>query len=514
MHAPFTGTNASRGSVDWAMHHGEHWAIVGDNGAGKTTMALALRQEAAFLTGSVVHAEECGPTAIGIVSFEEQCKLFLRQQQEYETAVFAAGGRHPPAITAGQVVGGRLAAAVASGVPSTTTTLAAALGLDRLLGQPFVTLSSGEHRRLLIGEALSASPRVLILDEPFDGLDKRVRQEVQDVLEEAGQQTSMILITHRAEEIPSYVTHAAVLGGGSIRHQGTRTEMAPHLCKLDHCAQKQSGDGDTAATASHQPPTFTQRQLDLVADFRAGGLQVDGTTMGEATGDILLDMQDVAVTYGDREILPRIKWQVRAGEHWAVTGPNGCGKSTLVRLAYSDHPQRYSNDIRIMGNGKGAGQSIWQLRSRIGIVTPWLHLQHHGTPFSAFAVVCSGFFDSTGLWQVPTPRQVEVATKWVELFGLELLVDRPFPGLSQGQQRLILLARAVVKAPRLVLLDEPTHGLDAENRRRFLELVDLISERCSVVLVTHHLDEVGTSVTHHLELAEDGSIESQGPIRH
>lgn len=488
------------------MREQEHWALIGENGAGKTTMALALRGEAAILSGALHRADSCASDAVGLVSFEEQCRLFQKQKEDYDNLIFAAGGRHPPAITAVEAIGGRLAAATTS---RRTTAIVHALGLQTLLDQPYVSLSSGEHRRLLIAEALAAAPRVLILDEPFDGLDDGVRAEVNTVLEEACQRTSMILITHRAEEIPSYITHAAVLGNGAIQRQGARAEFDRHVLELDH---GRTGGITPVDQQPAYPSTFTEHQQGLVDEYRAGDLDV-ADDAGEEPGDQLLEMCNITVEYSGRRILPAVSWGVQKGENWAVTGPNGSGKSTLVRLAYSDHPQRYSNDIRIMGQGKGKGQSIWQLRSRIGIVTPWLHLQHHDTPFSAFAVVCSGFFDSTGLWQSPSPRQLDVAAKWVELLGLESLVSRPFSGLSQGQQRLVLLARAVVKSPRLLLLDEPTHGLDPENRRRFLDLVDLISERCSVVLVTHHLDEVGACVTHHLQLAQDGSIDYCGPVR-
>jgi ABC-type molybdenum transport system ATPase subunit/photorepair protein PhrA len=333
--------------------------------------------------------------------------------------------------------------------------LASALGLDRLIAQPFVSLSSGEHRRLLIGEALCAEPRVLVLDEPFDGLDRDTRTDVHAVLEEAGQRTTMVLITHREEEVPDYVTHVAVLGDGGVKKQGARADMQGALSEMRHTRQRppcQNGQPHAVIAAQehtctpegrrssiehshsatderrqpHTPATtqassrgsrtapsltdtldtLTPEQRELVVEFLNGGLSLDpnfatcgqisgnGATREQTSGDdhenssenVLLEMSNVTVSYDGRCILPGVSWRVRSGENWALTGPNGCGKSTLVRLAYSDHPQRYSNDVSIMGRRSGSGASIWQMRETVGIVTPWLHLQHHNSPFSAHAV--------------------------------------------------------------------------------------------------------------------------------
>lgn len=230
----------------------------------------------------------------------------------------------------------------------------------------------------------------------------------------------------------------------------------------------------------------------------------------------VVSVQRANVTYGDRKILNDVSWRVKNGENWAVTGPNGSGKSTLVSLLFGTNTQVYCNDVTVLGRrlgGLGVSDSIWEYRKPIGMVTPYLHLEMQNRPFSTWAVVCSGLFDSVGLWQTPSPEQTEDVISWLRFFCLEHLKTRPFTSLSQGEQRTALLARAMVKRPKLLLLDEPTHGLDAAQRGRFLDWVETIGSggSCSVVCVTHHRDELVPCITNELRLSSAGTVNSCGP---
>lgn len=349
-----------------------------------------------------------------------------------------------------------------------------------------------------------------------------MRATVGTVLEEAAKATQLILITHRVEEVLPMFTHAASLREGKLHRQGPTSELVPILSSMDHA--KGAGDhassvacGGTEGSAqsllpSTSPTAAFLRQYQQEAESRAKSLLHHEPA---ALPRSIIDVNRATVTYEGRDILKAVSWHVGAGENWAITGPNGSGKSTLVRLAYADHPQMYSNDVSVLGRRRGdPGVSIWDLRRHVGVVTPYLHLEHSDKAFSTFEVVLSGFFDSVGLWQKPSKNQAFEAAKWAHWLGIDQLMDRPFLGLSQGEQRLALLARAMVKRPKILLLDEPTHGLDTPNRRHFLSWVDAIglSGDCSVVCVTHHRDEMVSCISHELRLTQDGCVESSGLV--
>jgi molybdate transport system ATP-binding protein len=223
-------------------------------------------------------------------------------------------------------------------------------------------------------------------------------------------------------------------------------------------------------------------------------------------------MERVNVSYGGVRILQDIDWTVRLGEHWALMGPNGAGKTTLLSLILGDHPQAYANNISLFGKRRGQGESIWEVKRRIGWVAPELHL-YHPRGVSGLHVVCSGFHDSVGLYRACTPQQRQTARQWMQRLGIESCADVSFDKLSEGEQRLVLLARALVKYPLLLILDEPCQGLDAGNRTRVSQIVDAVGNQgeTSVIYVTHNPDELPRITSHVLELTR-GKIVRASPL--
>jgi len=210
----------------------------------------------------------------------------------------------------------------------------------------------------------------------------------------------------------------------------------------------------------------------------------------------------VTVSYGGKPVLKNLNWSMRAGEHWALCGPNGSGKTTVVNLIAGENPQVYASDIRLFGRRRGSGDSIHDIRRRLGFMSCEFHLRHTRR-LTAFEVVLSGFFDSVGLYRTADARQAESARGLMETLGIGGLTGRAFPRLSFGEQRMVLLARAVVKLPELLVLDEPCQGLDRVNRRRVIEMVDRICRLSAthIIYVTHHPDEIPACITHRLALA-------------
>jgi molybdate transport system ATP-binding protein len=349
------------------------------------------------------------------------------------------------------------------------------LGLETLLTKAVKVLSAGEMRKLLIGRALMKQPRLLILDEPFNGLDAASQQQLLEILDQLGKtDIQMVLITHRPADIPSAFTHLIHLENGASRWQGPIKTFFETLMPI-------------------APP------VNPVIPPRPGHLNI----LAQLPSDLapVIQMRDVCVRYGPHQVLEDITWTVQAGENWALTGPNGAGKSTLLKLITGDNLQGYANELILFGRPKGSGESVWQIKQHIGYVADDLQLRYQ-KKMSGFDVVCSGFFDSVGLYRRCSDTQKQIARMWLEKTGTRDLALQLFSKLSFGQQRMVLIVRAMVKTPRLLILDEPCNGLDAANRRRLLDMLDVIGRNpgTGLLYVSHRPDEIPTCITHRLYL--------------
>jgi molybdate transport system ATP-binding protein len=212
-------------------------------------------------------------------------------------------------------------------------------------------------------------------------------------------------------------------------------------------------------------------------------------------------LRKVTVRYGKSVILREINWTIRAGESWALLGPNGSGKTTLLSMILGDNPQVYTNDVVVFGQKRGSGESVWDIKKHIGWVSPELHL-HFNDSVSCFEVVGSGFFDTVGLFEPLSGHQRGAVRSWLARFQLLEYSDRPLSSLSAGLQRMVLLTRALVKKPRLLILDEPCQGLDPAHRRLFVRTVDglIRAGTATVAYVTHRQDEIPASIQRVLRL--------------
>jgi molybdate transport system ATP-binding protein len=227
----------------------------------------------------------------------------------------------------------------------------------------------------------------------------------------------------------------------------------------------------------------------------------------------LIDMRDAMVRYGETVVLDRLTWTVRSGEHWAISGPNGAGKSTLLKLITGDCLQVYANTIRLFGEARGTGQTLGEIRHRLGVVSHDL-ASGYQKRMSAMEVVCSGFFDSVGLYRRCDAGQRAAAAGWLDRLGVSSLSQTPFDQLSQGQRQMILIARAMVKPPQLLILDEPCSGLDPENRKKVIELLEGIGAGggTGLLFVTHHETEIPACITHRLAL-DGGRVVACGKVK-
>ena len=356
------------------------------------------------------------------------------------------------------------------------------LQIANLLGKSLIQLSSGEMRKVQIARALLRNPRLLILDNPFTGLDAGFRARLTGIMErivEVG--TRIILVTAREQEIPPHITHVLAVEGDRVVAQGPREAVLGSGGAMSSAGLGWSSDLAFTLHPARRPEAGTSSQ-------------------------VLVRMEDVNVSYDGSRVLQGIDWTVCKGEHWALLGANGSGKTTLLSLILGDHPQGYASRITLFGQPRGSGESIWEIKQHIGWVGSELQL-YHPPGLSSLDVVCSGFFDSVGLYRLCSSRQRKTAEAWMRDLGIEGYAHRRFRTLSQGEQRLVLVARALVKRPELLLLDEPCQGLDTHNRDRVLALIESIGEHMetSVVYVTHEMGALPRIITHVLRL-EAGRI--------
>ena len=355
--------------------------------------------------------------------------------------------------------------------------------LETLLDKYIILLSSGELRKFQLTKTLLSDPRILIMDNPFIGLDAETRNQLSELLRTLTTETGLqvILILSKTNDIPDFITHVIPVDDLTV---GDKQPRESYLATL---------------SGTHLSETETERIKQLLQ-------YPEKTNIPDLTDKdgCILKFNKVNIKYGNRTILKDLDWTVRKGEKWALSGENGAGKSTLLSLVCADNPQSYACDIELFGHKRGSGESIWEIKKHIGYVSPEMH-RAYLKDLPAIDIIASGLNDSVGLYVHPRPEQRQTCEWWMDLFGIGHLKDRTFLKLSSGEQRLCLLARAFVKDPELLILDEPLHGLDDRNR----ELVrNIINEFCSkdnktLVMVTHYKEELPPVITHHLFLKKN-----------
>ena len=346
--------------------------------------------------------------------------------------------------------------------------LYALFGFESLLDKYVISLSSGELRKFQLIKTLLAQPETLILDNPFIGLDAETRQQLNQLFPLLAREQHLIIYMAiaREENIPDYVDEIIWI-----------TPESEFRAPLQHLDEHRHQAILSLANTSEQHI---------------------------GNDEEVVSFNQVSIRYDNRTILKDLDWVIRQGECWALSGPNGSGKSTLLSLICADNPQAYANDIRLFGKQRGSGESIWDIKRAIGYVSPEMHRSYKRN-LPAIRIVASGLMDSIGLYAVPNAQDYEKCRWWLDIFGIGELADRPFLQLSSGEQRLVLLARAFVKDPQLLILDEPLHGLDLWNRRLVKDVIETFCQRRNktMIMVTHYQTELPNNITHQKFLARN-----------
>ena len=455
--------------VNFCMEEGEHIAIVGRNGAGKSMFVDLLTGRHPAFPDMVRYGFDEPYDNLKYISFRDTYggdndrTYFLQQrwnQMEIDEETPTVGQKLEETYQlAGEDTPARRAL---------QKHLYELFHLEGLLDKYIILLSSGELRKYKLAASLFTNPRVLIMDNPFIGLDAQTRDQLKELLTMLAKEQGLqiILVLAKTDEIPEFITQ--IVEVKEMKVMPKVAHRGQSLCNpVANAPYSQQGQSPCATAAPEEVIKFNK----------------------------------VTIRYGTRTILKDLDWTVRKGEHWSLSGQNGSGKSTLLSLVCADNPQSYACDISLFGHQRGSGESIWDIKKHIGYVSPEMHRSYKQN-IPAIQIVASGLKDTVGLYVKPNEAEQAQCRKWLNIFGIGHLADRNFREMSSGEQRLILVARAFVKEPSLLILDEPLHGLDDVNRRMVKNRVD---EYCqdpekTLIYVTHYQEELPRCIDHALYL--------------
>jgi molybdate transport system ATP-binding protein len=477
--------------INWEINPGENWAVIGPNGSGKTVLLDVLSGKWHIWKGRLEYAWATPlRDTIELVSNDYSFNRIVNAGAEYYQQRFHAyeAERAPTvrAILTDQLKPvGTIDEKSVTLAPSKVTNdelirVSDLLSITHLLDHAFVTLSNGETRRMLLAKSLLKKPKMIVLDNPFSGLDVYSRQVLHEALSQLAASGVCVVISASPNEIPACITHVLELNEGSVARISGIEEFH----------------------ASDNKPNV-QEKPDPVKLHRFG-------KPAHSEFEIAVDLRNINVRYGEEPILKNVNWTIRKGEKWALSGANGSGKSTLLSIITADNPQRFANDFDLFDQRRGGvGASIWDIKQKIGHVSPELHL-YFPRNTTVFKTIASGFFDATGVFfKKLNTEQISRVQEVADLLHVGGLIEKDFSQLSKGQQRLVLLARALVKNPPLLILDEPCQGLDAGAIEYFKMVVDAIcatSER-TLIYVSHYVHEIPACVTRFIRLQKGIVIE-------
>lgn len=468
----------------FAIESGQHWCLFGQNGSGKTLLANLLAGKRLESSSYVSYDANFDPARdIHIVSFEEQQRLWERDNR-LDISEFSGDAQDKGTVVADLI---RASRSKQDQSDALLADLVQQLALAGVLDKGIRFLSSGQIRKVLIARSLYAyrdgSPQLLILDDPLESIDQDSQERIRSTIEKhMSAQFSSLQLCRRQQDILPGVSHMAVMQRDSnrlwISRQGTFAEVS------------QAAEF-TGVTGS---PSEVSASLDALLPREAPIRKV---------GEELIRLENVQASYGDSKVLVDVNWVMTGRDHVVIEGPNGCGKSTLLSLIDGENHKGYGQQVYLFGRLKGSGETIWETKKHFGLVSNELHSKYI-KGWRVLDVVVSGFFDSVGLYDEGGTAEVGQAKLWIAALGLDTLERQYYHEISFGQQRLVLLARAMIKKPRILILDEPCVGLDDFHRQQILRVLDAIAERSltNILYVTHVADEQPSCINQILRFKE------------
>mgnify|MGYP000008810504 FL=1 len=483
--------------VNWTIGRGEQWAIVGPNGAGKTSLVKAIAGIIPTSGGTIRYNFSMGASPgesvhrgrIGFVSAEQHSHVFQKDAFSQEIQHFT--GEPSKFLTVYDYV-----LDISENTPApdsdrieTLFAQSRLLGMEGFLQKRITTLPTGDISKVLILKQLLVRPRLLILDEPFSGLGKDAKGLLTEFIDRIiASGTQLILITHHVHEIIPQISHLLLLNENGSLKMGDKAKLLREPGAL--AAHGGFSHFDAESFRSRLAPVFPGKRSDP-----------------EPTpDDHLIEMKNVRVEYGSNVVFQNLCWTVCRDENWMLSGPDGSGKSSLLKMITGENTQAYANDITLFGEKKGTGMSLWQIREKIGYVSLDMRAKYPPN-VKGYEIVGSGFFNSSGLYNRLSDHQIRQVERVVAALDISSLTEKAFGELSQGQRQMFLIGRAIIRQPVLLILDEPLEGLDFVNRKKVSELIEFIGGQTSTALIyaTSDSEETFPCITHHLRLVPDSA---------
>ncbi|MDR0815423.1 MAG: ATP-binding cassette domain-containing protein [Bacteroidales bacterium] len=432
----------------WTLPAGEHWAVTGSNASGKTTFLEVVAGQWLAVQGK---------TAYHLSNDEIASVFFSDSQINYGNFYYQQ--RYHATETDGVVTVRAFLGLQDEALPEVLQ----ALNLFSLLDMEIIKLSNGQFKKMIIVKALLKKPRLLLLDNLFIGLDAQARDYVNETLTRIAGMGTQIIMTAESGQIPAFITHVM--------------EVA-HFAVSCICLRAEA----EAVPAVRQVKVLPELPEPPAADF-----------------DVAVHLNQVTIRYNGRTIIDQVEWLIRRGEKWALTGANGAGKSMLLSLIFADNPQAYANRITIFDRLRGTGESIWDIKDRIGFVSPEMRL-YNRRHIACMDYVMEGLQDNPYVRHTISEKESQFAAALFACFSVEDIAKTSFQRVSTGQQNIVLLIRALVKNPPMLILDEPFQGLDAENVALARALLDAYCQDRTLIFVSHCPAELPDGINRNMHL--------------
>ncbi|MBE8713751.1 ATP-binding cassette domain-containing protein [Sphingobacterium hungaricum] len=456
--------------LDWEINKGESWLLGGKSGSGKSSLARAISQATnadGKISISFDHSSTLNPKVHYVPNWYQFTNLEGDRNFYYQQRYNKQQKNDTLTVYAELLHFGEKENLDFSDIADYLTLF----GFDDCKNTQLIELSSGEHKKLQLLQAIWLKPQLLIIDEPYTGLDKQTRKNLNQVFDALIEEGMTLLLISNDTDLPKQITHFAEIQNGKLAEVDSAEDFS-----MDELRQQKT------------LPYFLQQEPAFYSDT-------------------ILQLKNIGVRYGEKEVLKNVSWTVKAGEKWLLQGSNGSGKSTLLSLLNGDHPQAYANDIYLFGNKRGSGESIWDIKEKVGIISPELHW-YFDKSAKVWQSIASGFYDSIGLFRDLGFDKQQKVNQLLDFFDLLPYKNDLLTSLPLGKQRLVLLARTIIKNPTLLILDEPCQGLDQAQTTHFNEVVDeLCRHGKTLIYVGHYESQIPNSIEKKI-LLEKGEVKA------